>query len=108
MSNKNKLAVVGERDSVMIFKALGFITVYASETDEISRAVKKLAREETPVIYITERAAQKIPDVIEYYKSEPYPAIIPIPDKHGSIGLGMQGISQNVEKAVGMNIFENE
>lgn len=108
MSNKNKLAVVGERDSVMIFKALGFITVYASGQEEVEKAVKTLIREETPVIYITERAAADIPEVLDKYKSEPYPAIIPIPDKNGSTGLGMQGINQNVEKAIGMNIFLNE
>ncbi|MGI6109399.1 MAG: V-type ATP synthase subunit F [Eubacteriaceae bacterium] len=106
MSNKNKLSVVGERDSVMIFKALGFITVYAQTAEEVEKAVKDLAREETPVIYITESAAEKIPETIAHFKSEPYPAIIPIPDKTGSKGLGMKGINANVEKAVGTNIFE--
>lgn len=105
MSNRNKLAAVGDRDSVILFKTLGFITVYAETEEEVERAVKNLAREETSIIYITEEAAQKIPDLIERYQSEPFPAIIPIPNKNGSIGIGMKGIRANVEKAIGTDIL---
>ncbi len=105
MSNKNKIAVVGDRDSVIIFKALGFITEYADTQETIDRAVRALAREETSVIYITEAAAEKVPETIARYKSEAFPVIIPIPDKNGSKGIGMKGISLNVEKAVGTDIF---
>lgn len=107
MSNRNKLAAVGDRDSVILFKTLGFITVYAESKEEVERAVRNLAREETSIIYITEEAAQKIPETLERYKSEPFPAIIPIPNKNGSIGIGMQGIRANVEKAIGTDILNN-
>lgn len=105
MSNKNKLAAVGDRDSVILFKTLGFITVYAESTEEVERALRTLAREETSVIYITEEAAAKVPEIIERYKSEPFPAIIPIPNKNGSTGFGMESIRKNVEKAIGTDIL---
>lgn len=103
--NKSKLAVIGSRDSVMIFQALGFTTVYAEEKAAIEKAVNTLAEEATAVIYMTEKAALQIPEVIEKYKTVPFPAIIPIPDVFGSQGVGMQGIQENIEKAIGADIL---
>lgn len=107
MSNRNKLAAVGDRDSVILFKALGFITEYAETQEEVTKIVKKLIRDETSIIFITEEAAQLIPDIIETYKSSPFPVIIPIANKNGSIGIGMKGIRANVEKAIGTDILNN-
>ncbi|MDD7542955.1 MAG: V-type ATP synthase subunit F, partial [Peptoniphilaceae bacterium] len=46
-----------------------------------------------------------IPETIARYETEATPAIILIPDSRGSLGIGMKKISENVEKAVGMDIF---
>lgn len=100
-----KIAVVGDASSIMIFKALGFITVAADEAVDIAKAVKKLADEDTAVIYITEIAAALVPETIAEYKTKPFPAIIPIPDRFGSQGIGMKGIKDNVEKAIGADIL---
>lgn len=108
MSRETALAAVGDRASVMLFKALGVQAVYAEDAAEADSAVRALAVAGCKVIYITERLAQKIPETIEQYKTKPYPAVIPIPDRAGSTGLGMRNIRANVEKAVGADILFGE
>ena len=46
-----------------------------------------------------------MPEAIEKYKTEPFPAIIPIPNRFGTNGLGMKGIQDNIEKAIGADIL---
>ncbi|MDO4289447.1 MAG: V-type ATP synthase subunit F [Eubacterium sp.] len=105
MSDRQKLAVIGDKDSVMIFQALGFQTVYADGQAQIEKAIHSLARDGAAVIYITEAAAQLAQETIAVYKTEPFPAIIPIPNRFGSQGIGMKGIQENVEKAIGADIL---
>ena len=46
-------------------------------------------------------------DVAEKYKDDMLPAIIPVPGRNGSLGIGMDNIHKNVERAVGADIFNN-
>ncbi len=103
-----KMAVVGDKDSVMGFKALGLTVEYAYDAEKAGFAIHRLAREGTAVIFVTEALAEQIPETLERYKSSMLPAIIPIPGNEGSRGFAMANLSQNVEKAVGVNIFVNE
>ncbi len=107
-SKKNAIAAIGDRDSIMLFGALGVKTVYADTAPEMERAIHSLAREGYAVIYITEKAALLAEEAIARYKTEAFPAIIPIPDRRGSTGLGMRGIRANVEKAIGADILFGE
>lgn len=109
MAQQVKIAIVGDRDSVMLWGALGIETVFADEPQEIERAIHRLAREGAAIIYITEQALSKAPEAAARYKTQPYPAIIPVPNAEGSLGLGMKGIRGNIEKAIGSDIlFEGE
>ena len=106
---ENKIAVIGDRDSVMLWRALGIETVFATEQREIERAIHRLAREGAAVIYITEADAELAAEAIGRYRTEAFPAIIPIHDRGGSNGLGQRGIKANIEKAIGADIlFENK
>ncbi len=104
----HKIAVIGEKDSVLAFSALGVDTFSPESAADTRNIVDRLAREKYGVIYITEALAEEIPETIHQYKSMPIPAIILIPDSKGSMGLGLNEISKNVEKAVGMDIFRTE
>lgn len=57
------------------------------------------------VIFVTEQVAQNIEETIERYNRETLPAVILIPSNQGTLNIGMQRISDNVEKAVGVNIL---
>lgn len=110
MSKKqNEIGVVGEREVVGAFRAIGMRVSPASEPEAIAQAVFRMASSGVPVIFITESAARKVPETLERYKSDPRVAIIPIPGSNGSDGFGMQRVTANVEKAIGANIlFNNE
>lgn len=103
-----KIGVVGDRDSILGFKLLGLSVFPVREPKEAGLLVNRLAREDYAVIFITETIAKDIGETIERYKAVPFPAIIPIPNNQGSIGLGMQGIKDNIEKAIGVDILFGE
>ena len=99
-----KVAVLGDRDSVLSFKALG-LDVYATESaEEAQHILHRLAGEEYAVIYITEQLSVSLQQEIARYKDRPMPAIILIPGKGGSMGLAQEGIRSAVERAVGADI----
>ena len=101
-----KIAVLGDRESVLGFKALG-LDVYPAETVEAARkTLHRLARDgETAIIYLTEQFASQMQDEVNKYKDEVMPAIILSPGKDGSLGIGMQNITDSVERAVGADIL---
>jgi V/A-type H+-transporting ATPase subunit F len=103
-----KIAVIGDRDSALGFKALGLETVFADSGDEARAAIHRLAAEDCAVIYITEQLAREIPGEIDRHTNALRPAIILIPGKAGSLGIGIENVNRAVEKAVGSNILKNE
>lgn len=99
-----KVAVMGDRDSVYGFAALGLEIFPAEGAKEAARLLKKLSAQQYAVIYITEQLAALIPEELAKFAEQPLPAIIPIPGIYGNTGMGMQAVNDSVIKAVGSNI----
>ena len=106
MLSNNKIAIIGDKDSILSFKAIGVDVYPAKNYFDAQDTLKKLAREYA-VIFITEDIAEKIQDIIKRYKVRPIPAVIPIPSAQGSSGFGMKSISKDVEQAIGEDILFN-
>lgn len=106
--NKRRIAVIGDPNSVMIFKAIGLDVCYEEKAEDIEKRIHELAKKGYAAIYITEDAAALAKDAINYYATATFPAIIPIPSSTGSLGLGMKQVKKNVEKAVGADILFKE
>ena len=102
---KNKMGAVGPKDAVLAFRALGIEVIPVETPEETSQAVFRLAQQGYAVIFITEQEAASIPETLDRYKSQPLPAIIPIPGASGANGFGMRAVRANVEKAVGVDIL---
>ena len=100
-----KVGVVGDKDSVMAFKALGVDVYVATDAEEARKTVDSLARDNYGIIFITEQIASLIPDTVDRYDKEIIPAVILIPSNQGTLNIGMDRINENVEKAVGSNIL---
>ena len=103
-----KIAVIGSRDTVMGFKALGLDTFPAETPGEAGKLLRQLTRAseaEYAIIYIEENLAAQIQNEIDRFKDSPSPAIILIPGREGSTGLGLQALHDAVERAVGTNIL---
>ena len=105
MAETYRIAVVGDWQSVMGFRALGLET-YPADTPETAREIiHRLAKENCGVIYLTEQLAKDMDDVISRYKDELRPAIILIPGREGSLGIGKDNIQRAIERAVGADIL---
>ena len=102
-----KMAVLGDRESVMGFRALGFETFPVEDATEAKPILRGLAKGDYGVIYITEQLAQFLGEEIAEYRDCPVPAIILIPGKEGTLGIGMRGVHDSVERAVGADILNN-
>ena len=57
------------------------------------------------MIYLPEPRAQGLEPEITRYKDNLTPAIILIPGKGGSLGIGMANVKKSVERAVGADIL---
>ena len=99
------IAVLGDRQSVMGFKALGLTVVPAETPEEGRTALRRLAKEGCAIIYITEQLAVELQDEVSRYDDCPTPAVILIPGKGGSLGVGMANVKRSVERAVGADIL---
>ena len=104
----HKIGVIGDKDSVLGFKAFGMEVFPAvpAQPEENRKIVDMMAREDFGIIFITEQIAETIPETINRYNREITPAIILIPGSAGSLRVGLQRIRDNVERAVGINILD--
>lgn len=101
-----KAAVVGSKESVIGFSALGLSVFPETDPEKLAKLIHNLAQNEFAVIYITEAAASGVKDVIEKYRNSELPAIIMIPGITGNTGDGMKNLHESVEKAVGSDILK--
>ncbi len=104
----SKIAVVGDKDSILGFKALGLSVYPVTDHEKAGRLVHQLAKDDFAVIFITESLAVELRETIDRYQTQPFPAIIMIPGNRGSTGAGIQGIKDSVEKAIGADILFGE
>lgn len=104
-----KIGVIGSPDTVIGFKALGLDAFPVREAEEARTVLKKLTRreegDEYVILYLEESLAKPLSAEIDKYKDSPSPAIILIPGKDGSLGLGQSALQAAVERAVGANIL---
>lgn len=103
-----KIGVIGDKDSVLGFKAIGLSVFPVTQPSEAEKILKELIEGQYAVIYIVEQIAKDIVSTIDLYKERKLPAIIPIPGNQGSLGIGMQGVKKSVERAIGADILFKE
>lgn len=103
----NKIAVIGDKDSVLAFKAVG-VEVYDATTAEEAQALIKRLSNGYAVLFIAEDLAEQIPETLAKAKEQTYPVVVPIPTSDVSSGFGMKGVKADVEKAIGVDILFNK
>lgn len=100
-----KIAVMGDRDSVYGFAALGLEVYPIDDVKEAVKTLKRLADSNFAIIYMTESLGAKIEPEIDSYRLLKLPAIILIPGVSGNTGNGMLNVKKSVEQAVGSDII---
>lgn len=121
MKSHYRIAIVGNKETILGFKALGVKTFSVNDAKEAVEILYKLKSEEVrdeitgemrnlyAIIFITEDLAMGIENG-DYKKlsSAPLPAIVPVPGSRGSTGYGIRRIGKMVEQAVGSDIFQDK
>lgn len=114
MKDLYSIAIIGQKDVILGFKAIGITAVNANNSEEALTALKELKAEmngEQPkyaIIMVTEDLAKDFPE--EDYKKlseDMLPSILVIPGVQGSTGVGMKRLGKIVEKAIGSNILKD-
>ena len=107
-SNIVRVGIIGDRDSVLGFMALGYTVCEATDAESARKALRNLAEDQSiGIIFVTEALAPELSEDIDRYKNSPLPAIITIPAAGGvGSGYGMQALHRAVERAVGADILD--
>lgn len=116
-NNAYKLAIVGTKDQILGFTALGMTAIAVNDFETAREKILDLAsrtiegaggetRREYAIVFVMEEYARKLTK--EDYKKinkAALPAVIPIPGIKGSTGYGLERVKKMVEQAVGSDIF---
>jgi V/A-type H+-transporting ATPase subunit F len=100
-----KIAVIGDTDSIIGFRALGMTVLEAATPEAAGEQLRRTVAEDYAVVFITEPCFASHQEFIHSLRSRKLPAIIPIPTISGGTGLGMSQVREAVRKAVGMDIL---
>lgn len=106
---KYSIAIVGNKEAILGFKALGLKAFNANTPEEATKVLYDLKAEETSyaIIFVTEELAMGISkDDYKKLSADALPAIIPVPGSKGTTGYGIRRIGKMVEQAVGSDIFK--
>ena len=103
----HKIGVLGGRETVMGFKALGLEVYPVENAEEARRTFRDVTSGENQlaILYVEENLAEGLQRDIDRCKDKPTPAVILIPGRDGSLGLGLSALNAAVERAVGTNIL---
>ena len=101
-----KMAIVGDGDSIMVFKAAG-VSAYPAENETKAReTIRKIAKDYR-IIFLTEELARPLSEFLKRFDEQPYPVILSIPSKNGSTGHGTELLKSAMERALGVDILFN-
>ena len=100
-----KIGVIGDRESVLGFKAVGLDVFPCDSSEEAKKVLNKVVKGDYAIIYVTEQLYQDMTEEASEFIDRKLPAIIPVPSKDGTLGIGVQGVKKSVERAVGADIL---
>jgi V/A-type H+-transporting ATPase subunit F len=105
--SKIKAAAVGDHSSVILFSTAGVDVVSVETAEEAGAAILRLVNLGYSVIFLTENYAKLLEEDLKRYRAQAYPLILPVPERTGSGGYGLENVMKNMEKAIGTNIFKD-
>ncbi|MBE6633610.1 MAG: V-type ATP synthase subunit F [Ruminococcaceae bacterium] len=101
-----KIGIIGNRDAVQGFMAVGFAVREVSDAQEAAKTLHAMTKSgEFGIIFLTENYAMQLEEELTRYRDLPIPAIVSIPGQEGSSGYGMNNLRRAVERAVGTDIL---
>ena len=104
----SRAAIIGDRDLVSVFSALGFETLFVSDKQQVEQALRKAVDQKLSPVYILERWAEQVLKIIEELREKEAAVIVYIPDHKGTIGLGWQRVRESSIRAIGTDTIFGE
>ena len=102
-----QIGVIGDRETVYAFAALGFEIFEAENANQAKAALCRAADSERfAVLFILDTLAPQIEDTIARYRDAALPAITVLPSGQGSTGYAMTALKAATERAVGADILK--
>ena len=101
---KGKMAIVGDGDSIMVFKAAGVATFPAEDEKKAREVLRKVAKE-YQIVFLTENLARPLTEFLKRFDESAYPVVISIPAAGGSTGYGVEVLKNAMERALGVDIL---
>ncbi len=105
MSLMSKVAVLGQRDAVLGFKASGAVVFAADSLDEAQQSLDDVRKGDFAILLVTEEIAGSLKAELTPLYEMPKPVVTILPDAARPRGLGMELLQKRVERAVGVNIL---
>ena len=105
--NKESIAVIGKKDSILAFKSVG-CDIFGVEDENTTRKALNKAIAFYKVILITDDYAPLVEDIIKDTYLSAYPVVLVIPSGTEKSDYALKKISNSVEQALGVNILMNE
>ena len=103
-----KIAVIGDREFILPFKALGLDIFPTEKREEAKNIVLGLELERYGIIFITEDLAPGLEEILAEIREKPFPTILPIPSSLGSTGIALGEMGNFLKKALGWDFLSAE
>ena len=103
---QGKCAIVGNSDSIMLFKATG-VDAYPAQDEKTAKDVLRKVAKDHKIIFITEEIALTLGDFLKRFDEEPYPVVLVIPSGKGESTYGYDMLKDAMERALGVDILFN-
>lgn len=100
-----EIAMIGDRDSILGFKALGVAIFTVNTSDESAEALREIIKQEYKVAFITEQMAPSPEEIASIIGDRTFPVVTMIPSNRGSTGLAQTNLRTLVRKAAGADIL---
>lgn len=104
---EGKLAIVGDGESITVFKAAGVATFPAESAEKARELLRRIAKDYA-IIFLTEELSRQLSEFLKRFDEQPYPVVLSIPSKNGSSGYGVEQLKSAMERALGVDILFNE
>lgn len=101
----HRIAVIGDRDSILGFRGLGVETFAVAAPGEAEATLRRLAGSGYALIFVTEGVVEGAGRVLDEYATKALPVVVTIPDAKGSRGVALAKLRRTVERAVGADIL---
>ena len=102
-----KIGIIGKRECILGFRALGLETFPVKNGEEARAQLLKISEDDFAIIFITESLAQEVYDTIGEINQKTFPAVKIIPDLSGAQGFAFKLIREAMLRAVGTDVTKD-